>query len=107
MNLDMIDVGSLGDISLNEQYLSLLQDDSFIDSNFFDLQVNNGPSLEESELTTGNGEGIQGKMEPAGDSVSLTRKRKIDDVNKSPDLRLKKSILFIFNRKMNIIIRMI
>ena len=65
--------------------------------------MNHGPPLEGLEFLSDNEE----EVEPVGDSISHTRKRIIDQVEKSPAVALQDGILFVFNQKIIMIIQTI
>ena len=62
--------------------------------------MNHGPNLEGLEFLSDNEE----EVEPVADSISHTRKRTIDQVEKSPAVALQDGILFIYNQKIIMII---
>jgi len=63
MNWDVVDDASLGDLNMDEQ---------FIDESMFNGPTYDGLELDQHELDA--------HVQPAGDSISQTRKRTFDEV---------------------------
>ena len=54
--------------------------------------MNTGPSLEGSEFMPDNEDVLNAHVESVGDDINTARKRRIDDVEESPDQQLEQGI---------------
>jgi hypothetical protein len=108
MNWEGLDGGSLGELDLDYQHFSSVQgeggDVTSTGSDFYDQIMNTGPSLEGLEFSEDK---LDAHLEPVGNSVRKARKRTISDVEISDDVRLQEGILFLYNRKIIMMIQII
>ena len=100
---DMIDIGSLGDLDLDEQRLPSLDHEN-VDTGskggeFFDRTMNDRTFFEDLEIMSDNEDKFAGHVKSVGDSARKTRKRSVYQNTESSDLPLHDGIyLYIISR---------
>ena len=81
MNWDVVDGVSLSDLNMEDQHWDVVDDASLgdlnMDEQFIDQSMFNGPTYDGLEFDQHE---LDAQVQPAGDSISQTRKRTFDEV---------------------------
>ena len=97
---DMIDIGSLGDLDLDEQRLpSLDNENGSKGGEFFDQTMNDRTFFEDLEIMSDNEDKLAEVVDSVWDSARKSRKRPINDIEQSYNLPLQDGIyLYLISR---------